>query len=190
MEEFREFLYNNDLTEAISSGLTYTWTNKRMGAKKIYGKIDRMIVNEEWLLKYTGWSYKVLSRAGSDHSPLIGWTTTIPKPKNAPFRFFKAWTSHPLFIQEVQKSWQMEVEGNPLFVLTKKLKRLKSDLKSWNVSGNKNCDVSYGGKNQNKSFSLGGTAIISKKQATTDLTCSIKYSNIQHGSLSMAGKYN
>ncbi|KAF5190602.1 hypothetical protein FRX31_019811 [Thalictrum thalictroides] len=93
IQNFRDFIDGNYLSEAHSTGLQYTWSNRQQGARKILSKIDRILANQEWMQKFMGWTYKVLSRVGSDHSPLIGWHTHIPKPENAPFRFVKAWTS-------------------------------------------------------------------------------------------------
>ncbi|KAF9595141.1 hypothetical protein IFM89_037241 [Coptis chinensis] len=78
--------------------------------------------------RYPGWNYKVLSRLCSDHSPLVGWYDRIPKPTNAPFRFFNMWTSHPDFLEVVKENWKVPIEGHSLFILSQKLKRLKQKL--------------------------------------------------------------
>ncbi|KAF9616641.1 hypothetical protein IFM89_030875 [Coptis chinensis] len=62
------------------------------------GKIDRALYSAEWSLKYPAWSYKVLCRLCSDHTPLIRWHENYQKSRNASFRFHNMWTTHPRFM--------------------------------------------------------------------------------------------
>ena len=54
----------------------------------------------------------------------------ITPPK--PFKFFNCWSKHAEFLETVKNSWQASVEGSPMVILHKKLKRLKEDLKRFN----------------------------------------------------------
>ena len=49
-----------------------------------------------------------------------------------PFKFFNFWTRHPNFLQVVKTSWELIVDGLPMMVLQKKLKRLKGCLRAFN----------------------------------------------------------
>ncbi|XVE89157.1 hypothetical protein DITRI_Ditri19aG0128200 [Diplodiscus trichospermus] len=49
-----------------------------------------------------------------------------------PFKFFNFWSKHPSFLQVVEDSWLLPVEGNPMEKLHLKLKRLKPILKEFN----------------------------------------------------------
>ncbi|XVE50375.1 hypothetical protein DITRI_Ditri01bG0157700 [Diplodiscus trichospermus] len=51
-----------------------------------------------------------------------------------PFRFFNYWKKHPDFLDIVEKSWSLPIEGKPMPALFGKLKRLKKELKSFNHS--------------------------------------------------------
>ncbi|KAF9602593.1 hypothetical protein IFM89_030199 [Coptis chinensis] len=62
----------------------------------------------------------------------VGWIDSIPKPKNAPFRFFNMWTKHPDFLKVVEENWKAPIVGHSLFILAQKLKRLKRKLNHWN----------------------------------------------------------
>ncbi|KAF9604617.1 hypothetical protein IFM89_008883 [Coptis chinensis] len=132
MSDFRKVLDDNQLVEAVHSGVTYTWWNKQLGRNKIISKLDKMFINWNWLDKYVGWSYKALNRLSSDHSPLVGRTYHISKPHNTPFRFMDMWCSHPSFLPLVEENWHGPIDGNPFYVLIQKLKRLKLALKTWN----------------------------------------------------------
>ncbi|KAF9603950.1 hypothetical protein IFM89_039289 [Coptis chinensis] len=66
-----------------------------------------------------------------DHSPIVGWFTTIPKPHNIPFRFKKHWIKHESLKEVVKQSWEECLEDVPIRKVMKKLKRLKEALKTW-----------------------------------------------------------
>ncbi|KAF9622947.1 hypothetical protein IFM89_035378 [Coptis chinensis] len=130
MGDFREWMDNNFMLEAPCSGLFYTWSNKRRGSKRIMGRLDRAFYNKEWQDSFPNWGLKAVARLCSDHAPLIGWHESIPKPRNAPFKFFNMWLSHSDFMAVVKNSCEEYIEGHELFILAQKLKRLKDD-ESW-----------------------------------------------------------
>lgn len=37
-----------EVQDIKSSGSFYTWNNKQEGAYRVFSKIDRMVVNQEW----------------------------------------------------------------------------------------------------------------------------------------------
>ncbi|KAF9618077.1 hypothetical protein IFM89_000028 [Coptis chinensis] len=102
MNDFRNFISNNQMMEVPSSGYQLTWWNKQVG------------------------------RICSHHSPLLGGNLTISQPKNRPFKFFNMWCTHPTFRDTVFESWQIPHQENSIFILMQKLKRLKGVLKKWN----------------------------------------------------------
>ncbi|KAF5178624.1 hypothetical protein FRX31_031789 [Thalictrum thalictroides] len=66
----------------------------------------------------------------SDHSPiLLSWVTA--HKGLFPFRFNNAWTLKPLFFSLVNSEWQSQEQGNHVYVLHQKLKRLKGVLRTW-----------------------------------------------------------
>ncbi|KAK4402846.1 hypothetical protein Sango_1025300 [Sesamum angolense] len=95
--------------------------------------LDRVLLNNDWLeaeLHCT--AHFNLPGCLSDHSPGIVsiFDNLTPKPK--PFRFFNMWADHPDFIPTVEGRWGLNVEGTPQFRLCRKLKALKSSLKTFN----------------------------------------------------------
>ncbi|KAF9596337.1 hypothetical protein IFM89_008863 [Coptis chinensis] len=138
MDDFNHFIHSNALIDSTTSGFKYSWCNKRWGSKRMLQKIDRMLVNQDWLKGNVGWRSKILKRKFSDHSPIVGWNTCIPKPHNIPFRFRKAWLSHDSLKEVVADSWNEPLYDVPIRKVVKKLKRLKQKLKSWSfeVFGN------------------------------------------------------
>ncbi|KAF9620903.1 hypothetical protein IFM89_015300 [Coptis chinensis] len=132
MSDFRDFIGSNHLMEAPCKGFHFSWWNKQVGRLKILGKLDRMFFNILWSSKYPGWNYKVCNRLCSGHSPIVGRSVDIPRPKNVPFKFFNMWCSHPSFRDTVKAIWDVPLAGHSIYIMTQKLKQLKSALKVWN----------------------------------------------------------
>ncbi|KAF9600727.1 hypothetical protein IFM89_011414 [Coptis chinensis] len=138
ISDFNSFIYSNALIDSTNMGFKYSWCNKRMGHRRMYQKIDRMLVNQGWIDVRAGWRSRILKRRHSDHCPIVGWNTKIPKPSNIPFRFKQAWVHHENLREVVERSWKEPLHDAPIRKVVKKLKRLKIVLKewSWRVYGN------------------------------------------------------
>ncbi|XP_026445244.1 uncharacterized protein LOC113345786 [Papaver somniferum] len=129
INEFGDWIDDNDLFEDDFLGTKYTWANGQSGVRRILCKLDRAIINEAWLNKFENWWCKSLPREVSDHSTLIGFPFANLRPKRAPFRVQKMWFSHPDFLRMVSESWNAHVSGSPAFIFPFKLKRLKAAMK-------------------------------------------------------------
>eukprot|EP00253_Pinus_taeda_P033628 PITA_33628 len=83
---------------------------------------------------------KVLPFGGSDHWPIQLELEGFDSPKNKPFRFENIWLSHPDFINNIEKWWaeDLQIQGMNMFILYKRLQRIKFRLKESNkeVFGN------------------------------------------------------
>ncbi|KAF9607212.1 hypothetical protein IFM89_033419 [Coptis chinensis] len=132
MEEFFNALNSCNLLEAQHSGMEFSWCNNQRGVRRMVAKLDRILINDFWERSFIGWKYKTLSRVSSDHSPLCGELSYIPKPENTPFHFNIFWASHPSFVDLVKHSWNQDTNGLPMIKLMRKLQQLKQDLKIWN----------------------------------------------------------
>lgn len=129
MEIFDSFIDRSNLIELSISGKAFTWYRPDGTCKS---KLDRILVNDEWLEKWPESVAKGMDRSLSDHCPIIlDMSSKNWGPR--PFHFFNAWLSHPGFDSFVEERWRSyAVSGRAGFVLKEKLKLLKSDLKLWN----------------------------------------------------------
>ncbi|XP_026442506.1 uncharacterized protein LOC113342058 [Papaver somniferum] len=133
INEFSDWLDDNNLFEADYLGSKYTWANGQSGVHRILCKLDRAVINEAWLTKFENWRCKALPREVSDHSTLIGYPFVNSRPKRAPFRVQKMWFTHPDFMRMVMESWNAPVSDSPAYIYPFKLKKLKADMKEWNL---------------------------------------------------------
>ncbi|XP_026428952.1 uncharacterized protein LOC113324886 [Papaver somniferum] len=109
MRDFHNCIDFCELIQAPKSGLEFSWCNDRLGTKRILCNLDKAFFNLKWLETFNGWHYKVGARGISDHGPLVGSDTVIPRALNISFRFQKMWLSHPSFMQVIFDSWSEEI---------------------------------------------------------------------------------
>ncbi|XP_020265045.1 uncharacterized protein LOC109840710 [Asparagus officinalis] len=131
-EDFQNFINAGQLLHLRSTGCYYTWCNKQEADSRIWSRLDRCLVNEDWIHSYTSSQVEYLIPNCSDHSPaLITIEDDIPEGKR-PFKFFNMWVKHPDFISTVHSIWDQSSEGYNMFRFHTKLKKLKHALKELN----------------------------------------------------------
>ncbi|KAF5206108.1 reverse transcriptase, partial [Thalictrum thalictroides] len=129
IEEFVDCVNTLGLVDLQYSGAFFTW-NKTEGNIRKGSKIDRCLVDVNWSTVFPATVVEFMNPILSDHSPiLLSWITEHKSP--IPFRFSNAWPLHSSFKETVRAYWQVPVQGNPICVLTLKLKNLKYALKEW-----------------------------------------------------------
>nr|GLL46706.1 uncharacterized protein LOC109193312 [Ipomoea trifida] len=120
-----------DLIDSTAYGSCFTWWNGRRRESAIWMRLDKFLYTSvcESLFRT---SVQHLSRATSDHYPLLVTSEVIsaqPVPKH--FIFLNVWTKHEDFLRVVRESWEVPIEGAPMYVLATKLCRLKNVLAPW-----------------------------------------------------------
>nr|GMC69450.1 uncharacterized protein LOC109164037 [Ipomoea batatas] len=120
-----------DLIDSTAYGFSFTWWNGMRRESAIWMRLDRFLYTSVWESLFKT-SIQHLSRATSDHCPLLVTSEVIsaqPVPKH--FIFLNVWTKHEDFLRVVRESWEVPVEGAPMYVLATKLCRLKKVLAPW-----------------------------------------------------------
>lgn len=109
-------------------GTRFTWRGlKRDGLERVFERLDRVLCNLDWRLKYHEGFAKVLHRVYSDHHPIAtfsNWVQHANQPR--PFRFEAAWMMHEGFIELTKNCWNDSLE------VDETLKSLKASLQSYN----------------------------------------------------------
>ncbi|XP_070001878.1 uncharacterized protein [Nicotiana sylvestris] len=118
---------SNGLAELKSNGRRYTWTNG-----STYSKIDRAIINTDWLLSMPQNEVWVMDPHCSDHSPLsIG--LDVNEEKNAkPFKFLNHVAEHDNFLKIVDEAWRQSYGRQKMWNVWKKMKKVKQAMKELN----------------------------------------------------------
>ncbi|XP_027083525.2 uncharacterized protein [Coffea arabica] len=112
-------------------GSRFTWTGICQG-RRIWKRLDRVLINMEWLHSFHLSSLQHLNRAGSDHSPLLFQIQRRNPACPWAFKFQHMWVNHPSFHEVLRANWQQEINGYGMFAFSSKLKQLKHMLREWN----------------------------------------------------------
>lgn len=71
LTDFTEFINNNALVQLNPSGACYTWSNGPPGRGSIFKRLDRGLVNQNWMDIFPDAKLSHLPRLSSDHNPLL-----------------------------------------------------------------------------------------------------------------------
>ncbi|KAH0714216.1 hypothetical protein KY284_007121 [Solanum tuberosum] len=106
IRDFQECITNCNLTELATVGRKFTSTNRH-----VFIRIDRALVNVEWVLHMPIVQALVMDPLFSNHSPL---SINVEEHKNAkkrPFKFFNCLAQHPVFKNKINANWQIKGRG-------------------------------------------------------------------------------
>jgi hypothetical protein len=127
MEEFSRFIFDHGLTDIPLMGGQFTWSN---GSS--WSRIDRFRLPSGWEERFSNVVQRRLTRVLSDHFPIMlecGGTNRA----GGYFKFENMWLKFEGFVEQVSLWWQSyQFVGDPSYVLARKLKALKGDLRRWN----------------------------------------------------------
>ncbi|CAN1272874.1 Transposon TX1 uncharacterized 149 kDa protein [Linum perenne] len=133
------FSNNLHLIDIGFTGPEFTWSNRHQDASVIDERLDRFLLNDQWLELFPDSSVVHLDPRYSDHSPIL-LRTQPPSPNSKKlFRFDCRWVDNPEVSNLISNSWkQPPKDGSPMFRLADKLKRLRHLLYDWCKGGTSN----------------------------------------------------
>ncbi|XP_011101888.1 uncharacterized protein LOC105179932 [Sesamum indicum] len=124
MDEFNSRIQEAGLMPLPMQGEWYTWHNCSSSTRSLWKRLDRLLINDQWLARFPMSFYHSLTLCTSDHSPLVIYGDT-QQQYGGMFRFDNYLALSSDFIPSVKSIWQHEVVGVPMFAVTRKLKALK-----------------------------------------------------------------
>jgi hypothetical protein len=127
--EFGEFVSDMELVDLPVLGRKFTWFHPN---GVTMSRIDRVLVNDDWLSLWSNPSLWILPRSVSDHcARIIRYVGFDWGPK--PFRFNNHWLLNKDFHGVVEEFWRnCHLTGWIACILKEKLKGLKTHLRGWN----------------------------------------------------------
>ncbi|XP_055824941.1 uncharacterized protein LOC129893436 [Solanum dulcamara] len=129
--EFISTIEASGLQDLGFIGQKYTWCNQRGIMSRIWKRLDRGMANNRWLETMPLTSITHLPSMGSDHYPLLLEMVDQHHNPIKYFKFLNCWPEHPSFIELVKNYWSGHIEGNPIWIFHKKMKRLATTLSDW-----------------------------------------------------------
>uniref|UniRef100_A0A803PIJ1 Reverse transcriptase domain-containing protein n=1 Tax=Cannabis sativa TaxID=3483 RepID=A0A803PIJ1_CANSA len=112
-------------------GCKYTWLNKRFNGGLIRERIDRVIVNTEWLSGCPNGGVHNLPIVASDHGPLILDTKMKKGRGSRVFHFYEAWLRESSCKEVIMDTWKLSEKGGGRNSLVTQLKGVKGALQRW-----------------------------------------------------------
>ncbi|XP_074297297.1 uncharacterized protein LOC141628002 [Silene latifolia] len=132
MDEFIDCLATCGMTDIPATGAFYTWNNKQDPQSRIYSRLDRFLVNQEWQTTFPDMMAHFHPAGLFDHSRCTVGDTKLVMTRRASFKYFNMWGKAPDFITRVKEEWDKTYPGHKMFNVVKKLKALKPRLKELN----------------------------------------------------------
>ncbi|XP_074277308.1 uncharacterized protein LOC141600949 [Silene latifolia] len=128
MINFNNCLSSCGLDDMQGTGNDFTWFNKQDPSTRVYSKLDRILVNGDWLLTFTQTAAQFLPPGISDHCPALLTFPGDPAPKKQ-FKFLDCWIDHPDFHHQVAVAWTSRGTVDSMFRFMAKLKNTRGCLK-------------------------------------------------------------
>ncbi|KAH0633200.1 hypothetical protein KY284_035986 [Solanum tuberosum] len=113
------------------SGHHFTWCNQRATEARVWKRLDRAMTKDKWLEHMAQTTITHLPAVGSNHSPLLMENVGREGQQTKYFKFLHCWVENENFMHTVKECWEREVQGNPMWKLHQKMKRLASTLSEW-----------------------------------------------------------
>ncbi|RYQ92149.1 hypothetical protein Ahy_B09g098304 [Arachis hypogaea] len=110
LETFRRFVDENGLMDVDLKGSKYTWFSNPRNNFITRERLDRVLVNWNWLQIYQNVSLKAAPAISSDHCALILDLQPRGRIKRE-FKFEAFWAEHEECKEVIKKGWQQD-EGN------------------------------------------------------------------------------
>lgn len=109
MIDFQGFVNDCDLIDTGYQGSPFTWK-----AGSLMQRLDRLVVNLQWRIRFDEAVVFHLPHYKSDHRPLLIKIKKVPNHnrKRRPLRFMVAWLTHTEFGRFLRNSWKPNLNWN------------------------------------------------------------------------------
>lgn len=133
MVEMRDCFHQLDIFYLRFQGPQFTWSNKN-SVLPVAKKLDRLLVNQNWITCYPNSQANFSAPLFSDHSPcILDLAVPLPQGGSKPFKLFNFLGNHQSFLQTVEAWWiQAGADASTISSKIFKLKSMKIHLKSLN----------------------------------------------------------
>ncbi|KAJ9539210.1 hypothetical protein OSB04_031943 [Centaurea solstitialis] len=129
MASFFSCVEDIEVFDANYTGIQFTWCQKPADESGLKRKLDRVLVNSEFVDLFPDSRARFFPRGISDHSPAVLSFKADFRLKGVPFKFDNFLVDHPKFMDTVASVWSQNIEGTFMYRVTQKLKALKAPLR-------------------------------------------------------------
>ncbi|GKD36843.1 RNA-directed DNA polymerase, eukaryota, reverse transcriptase zinc-binding domain protein [Tanacetum coccineum] len=129
MQDFVECVNDIEEEDVNCTGLFFTWIKSPFKPKtSILKKLDRVMVNSDFINQYDDAHARFYPFLISDHSPVVLHIPNTLERRKKSFKFSNFVADKEDFLDVVKKEWKCNYEGYEMYKLVKKMKRMKIPL--------------------------------------------------------------
>ncbi|XP_074277992.1 uncharacterized protein LOC141601597 [Silene latifolia] len=132
IEDFTTCVDECEVLDCPASGSLFTWCNKQGPSTRVYSRLDRVLVNQRWLLDHPQAYAHFYCEGTFDHTPCVVQNQCDGHKKRRSFKYFNMWSQSIDFKDCVQEHWSKNWPGTKMYNLVHKFKYLKGPLKNLN----------------------------------------------------------
>ncbi|XP_059068246.1 uncharacterized protein LOC131858814 [Cryptomeria japonica] len=134
MDDFRDFVEQNQLVDVKTKNGQYTWTNRTIKFANISERLDKQFIGEYWMGSSFQAEACILPVSLSDHFPMeLKLSEGLPKGKCS-YKFLSMSWRDGEFLSNLEWWWKEsnKFRGTPSFCFVKGMKFMKEKIKRWN----------------------------------------------------------
>jgi ribonuclease HI len=132
MQAFRSVLDDCGFQDLGFNGPEFTWCNNRQYGATVWARLDRFVVNTEWLLRFQDSRVHHIPGSLSDHMPLwLSPTVVGHSPRRQVFRFESMWLTDEGCQRTVEDAWRNNHDGSHMVQLWNQVKDCRRRLRFW-----------------------------------------------------------
>lgn len=138
LADFNGFINDCETISLSVAGIPFTWCNGHRDNSVIYERLDRVLVNPNWLKLYPNCTLHNLPIRRSDHGPIFLSCQSRKRNNPRAFKFEAIWLSHPDFHHIVLQALSLDYQGNSSQQGNTCCRTFQQLLRKWNreVFGN------------------------------------------------------
>ncbi|OIT28645.1 hypothetical protein A4A49_18367 [Nicotiana attenuata] len=118
LEKSWDFIDCMDDCGMVDSGFIgprFTWCNNRDRWNRIWKRLDKVFINQEWTAKFSRVSVEHLTSTGLDHTPILVKCSNSNFEGTRYFKFLNFWADQLDFHNVVKSTWEVDIEGNVMW---------------------------------------------------------------------------
>ena len=131
MKELQSFLTEVSIVEVGFTGNPFTWNNRRFNGVLVKERIDRVIVNLNWLHKFPNALVNHETFRGSDHYPIILNFGMQQRRRDPPLCYEVGWNDQAECQEIIAKCWNQFIAGSLMYQIVSKLKKCREEILKW-----------------------------------------------------------
>ncbi|KAF3614062.1 hypothetical protein FXO38_17538 [Capsicum annuum] len=128
IKDSTEFMQDYTITELRSVRRSFKWTNNH-----VYNKLDKVVVNAQWIHQLPHLQTIVMDPGCYDHSPFSITLEDDRHYERRPFKFFNIIVEHPDFYDIVEQAWTVPKTRYPMRNVCERVNSVKVKLELWNT---------------------------------------------------------